>query len=199
MEIHWDRGMQTKNNWYSALQIVCCCRQLFNNDPIIAASWGILRCFEKSGWSPQGRAACHEVVRGCLGSPSPAAQHNNKQNVGQAMASMLDKTPVALLLYWGCSGMGWHTVHGGSHLLSLCVEDLGFCCMSPLYLICSFTGGCHIHGWHWCTAISRPGATAAMIGPKGLAACGAGASWSSLWVGDEDQTQAMGFTPLSWL
>lgn len=46
-----------KNNWYGALQIVCHCRQLFNNSPIIAASWGILRHCEKSGQNPQGTAA----------------------------------------------------------------------------------------------------------------------------------------------
>lgn len=46
-----------KNNWYSALQIVCHCRQLFNNSPIIAASWGILRHCKKSGQNPQGMAA----------------------------------------------------------------------------------------------------------------------------------------------
>lgn len=46
-----------KNNWYSALQIVCHCRQLFNNSPIIAASWGILRHCQKSGQNPQGTAA----------------------------------------------------------------------------------------------------------------------------------------------
>lgn len=46
-----------KNNWYSALQIVCHCRQLFNNSPIIAASWGILRHCEKSGQNPPGTTA----------------------------------------------------------------------------------------------------------------------------------------------
>lgn len=46
-----------KNNWYSALQIVCHCRQLFNDSPIIAASWGTLRHCEKSGQNPQGTAA----------------------------------------------------------------------------------------------------------------------------------------------
>lgn len=46
-----------KNNWYSALQIVCHCRQLFNNSPIITASWGILRHCEKSGQNPPGTTA----------------------------------------------------------------------------------------------------------------------------------------------
>lgn len=46
-----------KNNWDSALQIVCHCRQLFNNSPIIAASWGTLRHCKKSGQNPQGTAA----------------------------------------------------------------------------------------------------------------------------------------------
>lgn len=48
------------------------------------------------------------------------------------------------------------------YLLSLCVEDLGVCCTSPLYLTCRFTGGYHVHG------ISRPGAMGAIISPKGL-------------------------------